>query len=178
MTAVPAPASARYDRVSILLHWLIAGLIVANALLAMVAESFPREARMPYMNIHGILGALVLLLTIWRIANRVKNPAPPLVDRDWVVKSSKIGHGLLYLATILLVVSGAVSFGFRGRGLDFGLFKISLPITPDKAMGGQTGDVHQVIFWLGAAVVAGHVAAALWHQFVWKDGLMNRMRAR
>lgn len=178
MTATTAAAQLRYDRVSILLHWLIAGLIVANAALAFVAESFPREARGPYMNIHGILGALVLLLTFWRIANRVKNPAPPLVDRDWVVKLSKVGHGLLYLATIFLVFSGAMTFGFRGRPLDFGLFKIGLPLTPDKAMGGQAANMHETIFWVGTAVVVGHVVAALWHQFVWKDGVMNRMRAR
>jgi cytochrome b561 len=176
MTDASLPAV--YDKTSARLHWGIAALIAANALIPFYAETLPREGRPSVMNYHAIIGALVLILTLWRIVNRTRRPAPPLIQPRWSVISAKVGHGFLYLATLLLPISGAVAWAFRGRGFDFGLFQIPSPVAADRAIGGPAGDAHGVIFWLGAALVAGHVAAALYHQFVMRDGLISRMRPR
>ncbi len=39
----------------------------------------------------------------------------------------------------------------------------------------ELGDVHEVLFNLGMALVGLHTAAALFHHYVLKDGLIGRM---
>ncbi|QLP97870.1 MAG: cytochrome b/b6 domain-containing protein [Rhodoblastus sp.] len=104
MTSAAYPAAVRkYDRVSVVLHWSIAALIVANGVLAMMIDTWPREQRPPIVNLHAVLGLAVLALAVWRIANRLKNPAPPLPPGPvWMEKAAKAGHGLLYLGTLLI----------------------------------------------------------------------------
>ena len=68
----------KYDRTSIILHWLIALILVGNGVLALLIDNWPRDQRPPIVNIHALFGVLVVILTLWRIVNRVSHPAPPL----------------------------------------------------------------------------------------------------
>lgn len=168
----------KYDRTSVLLHWLIALLLLGNGVLALMIDNWPRDERPPIINLHAVIGVVVLALALGRIANRLRNPAPPLPDGPaWVEKAAKAGHGLLYLGTLLIPLSGAPALFTRGMGLNLGLFQIG-PIMErqDRALIGPVTEIHEVLFYGTLALVAGHVVAALWHQFSLRDRLLERMR--
>lgn len=177
IAAQPLPASLKYDRTSVVLHWLIALLLLGDGVLALLIDTWPREQRPPVVNIHAIIGVTVLLLTFWRIANRFANPAPPLPPaRVMTEKLAKAGHGLLYLGTIAIPLTGAITLWLRGRGLDFGVFQVPPLLAENKDAARSVKEIHELMFYGTLAVVAGHVAAALWHQFSLKDRLLERMR--
>ena len=180
MTAAAAPSVVvrKYDHTSIILHWTIALLIVGNGVLAMMIDNWPREERPPIVNLHAVLGVAVLLLTVVRIVNRIKNPAPPLpAGPAWIEKAAKAGHGLLYLGTLLIPLSGFAALFTRGFGLNFGLFQIAAPMArQDRSVFGPVTEVHELLFWAVIIIAAGHAGAALWHQFSLRDRLLERMK--
>lgn len=170
------PVPARYSGATILLHWSIALVILAGAVLGLMLEEIPREQRLPWANLHCVLGFVALLLTFARLAARGMTAAPPLPGAGWLLTAAKAGHAALYALTLALPLTGLVMWWLRGRGLDLWLFQIPTPFAADRASARTMEDVHKALFWLSAVVVAGHVGVALVHQFVWKDGLMARMR--
>lgn len=178
MTSIAPVAMQRYDRTSVMLHWAIALLIAGNGVLALMIDNWPREERPPILNIHALFGVLALVLTLWRILNRRANPAPALPPGPaWMEKASKAGHHALYLLTFLIPLSGAPALWVRGRALNLGLFEIPSPLAQQpRPVVGQVTEIHEWMFWLTVAVIAGHIAAALWHQFSLKDRLLERMR--
>lgn len=170
-------ANFRFDATSIVLHWAVALLIVGNGVLALLIEAWPRDQRPPIVNLHGVIGVLILLLSIWRLANRFVHPAPPLPPGNPLMdKLANLMMLTLWLLTIALPITGAVALWLRGRGLDFYLFQMSPPLAANRELGRSVREVHELIFWFGAVLVAGHVAAALYHQLVLKDRLLLRMK--
>ena len=71
-----------YSRISILLHWLMALLIVAAFALGFVMTDIPgiTPAKLKYFSWHKWLGVTVLLLTALRLLWRLKHPAPPYLQ--------------------------------------------------------------------------------------------------
>ena len=57
----------KYSKVAILFHWLIAVLVIANFVLASMAEDLPREAQGALMSPHKAIGVSILLLS-WAYA--------------------------------------------------------------------------------------------------------------
>ena len=58
----------------------------------------------------------------------------------------------------------------------FGVLPIPDLLGKDKATGELLALVHQSLNLLFVAVILGHVAAALKHHFIDRDGLLDRMR--
>jgi len=69
---------SKYNKIAILFHWTIAILIVANILLATLAEDLPRAGRAVYMNPHKVIGISILILTVGRILWRLGHRPPTL----------------------------------------------------------------------------------------------------
>lgn len=176
-TAYNAYPVQKYDATTIVLHWLIALILVGNGVLALVIDAWPKDQRPPIVNLHAVFGVLLLALTLWRIANRVAKPTPPLPPGPaWMEMASKAAQGLLYLLTLLLPISGMVMMQLRGRGVDFGIFQIPVMLTENRDTARSVKEVHELMFW-GAMAIAGlHALAALWHQFGLKDRLLERMK--
>jgi cytochrome b561 len=159
----------RYSRVAIALHWVTAMLVVVNLWIGLIGGS---------MALHKSIGITVLVLTIARIGWRIANPPPPLpaATPTWERAAAAWTHRLFYIVLIALPVSGwAMVSGATRRPFDwFGLFPVPyLPISP--AMAGVGHEVHEIIGWGMAALVALHVAAALRHHFVLRDATLGRM---
>ena len=56
-------------------------------------------------------------------------------------------------------------------------FLVQLPnlVRPDPALASLTKAIHIFMSWCLLALVTLHMAAALWHGFVLKDGVLRRM---
>lgn len=173
---MPSTSTVRYTRVAMWLHWIIAVLIVANLAIGLLHDPVPAfRALMPA---HKAIGITVLVLTLarigWRLTHRA--PAPLARMRRWQKIAAEAVHGLLYLLLLAMPLTGwaLVSGAYRRPMTWFGAFPLPfLPVSPATA--GRADAAHGLLGWLMLALVAAHVAAALYHRLVLRDGVLGRM---
>ena len=156
-------APTGYSRLQIALHWGAALLIVQQYLFKdAIAAAWDAAAKgmeiafNPLVLAHVAGGALVMLFALWRLSIRARRGAPAMVGDNAMQRAlAKAAHVGLYALMILMPLSGSMAW-FGGVDL--------------AAQG------HNVLKIVLLALVALHVLGALYHQFVLKDGLINRMR--
>ena len=160
--SVPKPKG--YSRAQIALHWIVAVLIVLQFVLhEPMAEAWDRVedgiavAFDPVVALHVFGGLAVLAFALWRIVLRQRRGAPPPPESEPAPLrlAAHLGHMALYALMVLMPVSGAVAW--------FGTVEAA-------------AEVHEAMKPAMLILVLVHVAAALWHQFWLKDGLMLRMK--
>jgi cytochrome b561 len=176
-----APASPqRYTPAAIAFHWLTALLLVGTFTLGLVMTDIPglTPTKLKYFSWHKWAGVTVLVLSalrlLWRLRTRV--PAYPATMPAWQHYAAHGTHALLYLLMFGVPLSGY--FYTLAAGVPvvyFGLFQLPLLIEPNLALKPVLKAVH---YWLNmgmAAMVFMHVAAALKHLVVDRDGITQRM---
>jgi cytochrome b561 len=89
--------------------------------------------------------------------------------------SSKAVHVLLYMLMILVPLIGFPTLFYRGRGLDFGVMHIAPFLARTPEIFRPLTELHEYAAFALVGLAAGHILAALYHQFVLKDRLMARM---
>jgi len=166
----------RYHTVLVVLHWLLAafliGALVAGALiLAPVPNSDP--AKLVSFTLHMGLGLTILVLMLVRLAVRLTtaHPPPAVTGNALADRLAPVVHWALYAVAIAMAVSGVVMS--RQSGLPDAVFGDG-PMPVDFS-GYGARRAHGLLSRLLMALIALHVAAALWHQFIRRDGLMARM---
>jgi cytochrome b561 len=173
------PAPARYPPMAVVLHWIVALLIIA--LLAtgwyMVATPKNTPERAFLFNLHkslGITAAFVIAtLIVWRIRHRA--PALPASMPAWERTAAVLNHRLFYVFMVLVTLAGYLTSSFSKYGPK--LFGIPLPQWgwEDAALRGNFATVHRVAALVFAMLIGIHVAAALKHLLLDKDGVFQRM---
>lgn len=168
-------SAARYSGGAILLHWLIAALLLANIVVAFTME----DAR-SLMPLHKSIGITVLLLTLVRIGWRLTHAAPPLPATlaPWERIAARVTHGAFYLLLLAMPLLGwaTSSAGKWGTGALFGIIPwFDLPIAKSDDLHEAMGEAHELAAYLTIALIALHVAGALKHQFVDRDGTLSRI---
>jgi cytochrome b561 len=169
-----------YDRTQIALHWIIAVLVLGLYAVGLSVDLFDKPVRPFIINLHAIFGLTLLLLTLVRIFWRRTHESPPLPDSMGPLfqKAAAAGHGLLYLLTVAIPLVGLGAFALRGRPLDLGLFQIASPLEANRDLAEQVAGFHGALATILIVVVIGHALVALYHQFVLRDGLLERIRPR
>lgn len=176
-----AIAQRRYSTGAIVLHWLIALAIIANWLIAQIAEDAPKAKEEQLMGVHFALGMTVLILTVlrvlWRLVNRPPVPHPG--HRRWERVLASVVHRLFYVLMVGLPLSGYMMLQtyMGGMGVNmFGLFEFpGWPMPKDKAANEVYHEIHEIFANLMLALLALHVAGALKHQLIDRDGTLSRM---
>lgn len=174
-------STARYSRGAIILHWLIALLIIGNFVGAWVSEDLPRDERMVMMGYHKATGVVILLLTLVRIGWRLLNPPPamPTTLKPWEAGLARITHGLFYVLMLAVPLAGLGLHSAFGKGAPVSLFGLvdfpALPVGTDKPTIGLYHELHEVTATAMLVLFVLHVAAALKHQFIDRDGTTARM---
>ncbi|MEQ1498107.1 MAG: cytochrome b [Novosphingobium sp.] len=177
----PSIAAARYSRGAIILHWLIAVLIVLNFAAAWAAEGMPEAEEMKLIGNHKAIGITILMLTVLRIVWRMSKQPPALVEtlKAWEAALSKVTHAVFYFLMLAIPLSGwAMSSSFtKGAGVSlFGLITVpALPVGHDKPTAGMFHEMHEILGTLMLLLFALHVAGAIKHHLIDKDGTMRRM---
>ncbi|WP_158258467.1 cytochrome b [Rhodopila globiformis] len=171
------PSATRYDKITILFHWLVALLIAVQWIVALSIDEFPKgplriDARSVHITGGVILGAVLVLHILWR--RSYGRQLRPVGTRLTILLASFV-HGALNALTGVMVLLGLTLASARGDTW-FNLFTIPSFAPGNKALAEQIADVHGTIGIIILALAALHAAAALFHQFVWKDGVLERMR--
>lgn len=170
----------RYHPALIVLHWLlaiaIAGVFVMGAfVLDHMKNDVPEK--MQLLQMHVIGGLSILILTIVRLIVRIKTdkPAPVVTDN---AKMDKVGVGvqhLLYLMSFLAALSG-MAVAIKTDLINV-LFN-HVGTLPADFEGVAAHGVHAVMAAGLILLTLVHVAGALKHHFILKNGMLSRMSLR
>ncbi|PZP32499.1 MAG: cytochrome b [Roseateles depolymerans] len=169
----------RYTPLAVVLHWLLALAIVGAFCVGVYMADLPfSPMRLKLYNWHKWAGVTILALSalrlLWRLTHRP--PADPPMPA-WQARAAHATHALLYVAFFAVPLSGwAMSSALGYPIVWFGVLPLPdlLPKNPD--LGKQLIEVHELLAYALAALVLAHIGAALKHQFIDRDGLLNRMR--
>lgn len=131
--------------------------------------------------VHQSIGFLMLLLAIVRLYWRVTHTPPPPPEglpRGQRVAAA-ITHVTLYLFILGMPISGYIGLAARGRPITvFGLFDLPHVVPRSFDLSARAQDLHYYAQFAFYVLVVLHVGAALYHHFVAKDGILERMLIR
>jgi cytochrome b561 len=172
----PAPP-ARYTLPAILFHWTSFALVVFVGVLGLLFGSIPRPNRLFWINIHAVFGLAVLALAMARVFWRLRSPPPayPEGTAELTKRLSQPVHLLLYALMIVLPLVGIVAFVWHARVFDFGLFKLDFGVPSTKPVYEAAEEIHELLAYSLFGLAGLHGLAALWHHFVLKDGILQRI---
>jgi cytochrome b561 len=169
-----------YTRTAIAIHWLIALLIVCGFALGWVMTDIPgfTPTKLRYFSWHKWIGVTVFGLAVLRILWRATHVAPPLPAGmvAWQRVAAQLVHVLLYVLMIAIPVSGYLYSSASNIPVVYlGLVRLPLLISPDPQLKAVLKVVHVILNYGLLALVVLHVAGALKHQWLDRDGLLSRM---
>ena len=171
-------APEKYGVVAQAFHWL-------TAVLVLIAFSYGpggneervySHARDFDRQLHETLGLSVLILSAARVAWRLfdRQPDPEPVPR-WMGVAAKTVQAVLYLLLFALPLTAITGAWLEGHPVTWLGGEIGPWIASSHALGKQIAELHG---WLGDAIlwIAGlHAAAALYHHFFLRDGVLRSM---
>ena len=153
-----------YSRAQIALHWGILLLLVASFLSREgMAETFRaavdgKTAESAVVAVaHRLIGITIFVLAVTRIGLLFRYGAPelPAGGNPVLDMAAKVTHVALYALIVVIPLSGFAAWMGLSRSV---------------------GEVHETLFTALLVFTGLHVIGALYHQFVLKDGLMDRMK--
>ena len=173
-------SAKRYSTGAMAFHWLIAGLVIWNWLLAKSAESAAsREEAIAIFADHKAIGITILVLSVLRLLWRFTHRPPPLpVDYPtWEKGLAHLTHILFYVLLIGLPLGGWLANSLAGREVDmFGLFVIpAIPVAVNEGAAETVFGLHKLGAFMMLILFALHVLGALKHTILEKDGNLFRM---
>ena len=167
----------QYSKRVVIVHWLTLALLVVAWYLgdSLGDATDDSKATLAGYLVHIAVGGTVLLLTLVRLYFRRKDGVPPPIGVTAMDKLAKGIHHLLYAMLLLLPISGIMTVitSTAGKALLAGDANL-LP----KEHGYHNVFAHAVHAQLVnvlIALVVVHLLGAFKHQFIMKDGLLNRM---
>jgi cytochrome b561 len=178
--AAGAPA---YGGVARAIHWLVAALAVVAVTLgwAMVAAPRNTPARDLLLLLHRSVGLTILAAMAVRTLWRWHRPPPPLPPHLRPIEAclAHLTHLALYLIFIAMPIAGYINAAAAGHSVSlFGLVAIPPLLPEDPRLSQLAIAAHLVGQYLVYLFVALHVAGALFHGIVKRDGVLERMLTR
>jgi cytochrome b561 len=169
---------SRYHPLLVTLHWLLAVLIIAMLCIGFLVLAPMPSADPQWIGIllvHMSIGMAILALMVARFIVRIRTsrPADATTGHPRLDRLAPIIHYGFYVLVLLMVGSGYATAILAG--LNKSVFQGSGdPLPPDFSIY-PTFVAHGTLAALLAGFIVLHVLAALFHQFVLKDGLLRRM---
>ena len=167
--------ASRYQPELVALHWLLALVIIGLLclgffVLANMPNTDPKKLDILVWHMSGGMFVLVLMILrfiirIWSARPATATTSSPLLDR-----LASMAHYSFYVIVFLMVASG-----WSTGWLISGVFQPNGGPLPDTFAVFPTFQAHALLATLLAILIAVHIAAALYHRFVLKDGLFRRM---
>jgi cytochrome b561 len=172
----------RYSSLAIALHWLLALMIVGSFSFGLYMTDLPfSPARIKQYNWHKWAGITILALSgfrlLWRLTH--KPPAYPSAMATWQRQAAHLTHALLYCLFFAIPLAGWAYSSAAGFSIVYlGILPLPDFVSPDPELAKTLKLVHKYLAYSLGALVLLHIAAAIKHQWVDRDGLLLRMMPR
>jgi cytochrome b561 len=168
----------KYGIISKTIHWAVVGLFIYMFYLALTMMGMEDSAdKWAMYGEHKQFGILILILVLFRIGWIVanKNPEYPQKDSKWKKGLATATHWFLYTIMLAFPISGYLMSMAGGHGIVF--FGLAVPdlIGESKSIGDLGHSIHGILEYVTYVIVGLHVVGALYHHFIEKDNVLNRM---
>lgn len=179
--------TSRYSTVAIILHWTIAVLIITNLVIGLRLDAMPIMVKFNAMQLHKSIGITVLLLSVARLAWRLTHKAPPYPDdmKTWEKFLAGVTHWGFYALMFALPLTGWIMVSASPTNIPTLLYKTipfphlpfvhDLPMPERKSIGDNADFSHFVLTRIAMGLILLHVAGALKHTIISKDGVLYHM---
>lgn len=177
MATSATETGGKYAGGAIFLHWLIAVLVVFLFILGLQQETLRGPEKLYWVNIHTCTGLVYLTLVLVRIGWRFANPPPALPDDVGPLTKRLSGpvHFLIYALLVTIGCVGIVAYVWHGRVFNYGIFQIAFGLKSNTAIYDPAEHIHEWLGYLLIALACLHALAGLWHYFVRRDRVLQRM---
>lgn len=168
---------AGYGLVSILLHWSGAIVVIAMLVIGNVMASSSGADWRDYLRLHTTVAILAYPLLVWRILWRVRSRHPGALPQQnpSLLRLAVFVHYLVILLIALMLVSGPLMAWAGDLPLEVLGFSITAPFPPDRAFFQSMRFVHATAATTLLALIALHIAAALFHIIFRKDRTLDKI---
>lgn len=170
----------KYSPTNQILHWVTALCMFAILPLAWVMTNAKEGAPLtsaPF-NWHKTLGAIVLLVTAFRIYWRFREPPPPYpaAVAAWDRMLAQIVYWLFFAALIWMPVTGFLTSTYGGHATRlFNVIPTPQLLPSDKGLSELFGGLHEAGQWAVYALIGLHLCAVAYHLIWRRDGVLGRM---
>lgn len=169
----------RYTGVAQALHWLVVAMLAVQYSVALWLDLvLPKSAEGALVQWHFSLGSLVLVVMLVRLGWRLTHPAPPApADLSPALRVvSRATHWAFYAGFVVLPVMGWLAASADGARVKLaGLIPLPLIVPKGDPLGKLMETVHPAFALTLLALIALHIAGALYHGLVKRDGVVRRM---
>ncbi|MDR5773628.1 MULTISPECIES: cytochrome b [unclassified Caballeronia] len=167
----------RFSPLQRALHWLMAICILAMLFIGVGMVSTVRPDYLTLVSIHKPLGVTILVLALIRLVVRLLRGAPPLPAN--MPEPMKLAAHLSHLAFYALMIGlPLIGYGMLSAA-DYPVvvFGVRLPsILPhSNSLHSLLWDAHKYLALCFFALIVVHLAAALFHALVRRDGVFQAM---
>jgi cytochrome b561 len=176
-----SPHHDRYSTIAIAFHWLLALAIVGSFSVGLYMSDLAMSPlRLKLFNWHKWAGVTILALSalrlLWRLTHR---PPADVAMPLWQQRAAHVMHVALYVLFFGVPLAGWAYSSATGFPIvAYGVIPLPDFVPVDKGLAEVFKTLHKLLAFGLAALVAIHVAAALKHQFLDRDGLILRMWPR
>jgi cytochrome b561 len=163
------------------LHWLMAIMVLAMLFIGVTMVSTLKPRFLTLIAIHKPLGIAILVLALLRLGVRLWRGAPPLPGdlSSMQVVAAKLSHAVLYA---LLVAMPLIGWGMLSAGgypiVLFGSVHLAPILSQDDQLYAVLRTAHTFLAYLFFATILAHIAAALFHVLIRRDGVFQAMTWR
>ena len=165
-----------------MLHWLVAGMIVLQFVLAKLADVASDEGsavrELALLANHKSVGITIFALAIVRLVWRQSNQPPALPDTmpRWQITASQISHWSLYALLFAMPITGWLMSSASAYSVSwFNLFQLPDLVAPNPEAKEVFEGTHETLGKLLILIAAIHIGAAIKHALIDKDGVLQRM---
>jgi cytochrome b561 len=159
------------------LHWTMSAAIFLMLFIGIGMVSTIKPAHLTLLSIHKPLGIAILILVIVRLIVRLTRGTPPLPsDLPPLMKfAAHASHWALYALMIAMPLIGWGMLSAAGDPVVVAGIHLPSILPMDGAMHGVLRQAHTWLALVLFALVLAHLAAALFHALVRRDGVFESM---
>jgi cytochrome b561 len=171
-------ARFRFTPLQRLLHWLMAVCILAMLFIGVGMVSTIMPKYLSLVSIHKPLGVAILVLALIRLAVRLRSGAPPLpLDLPEPMKLAAIlSHYALYALMIGMPLIGWAMMSAAAYPIVlYGGVHLPPILPQNDTLHALLWDAHFYLAFAFFALILMHIAAALFHALVRRDGVFETM---
>ncbi|WP_158287929.1 cytochrome b [Falsiroseomonas bella] len=172
----------QYSALAKWFHWTTVPLLVLAILTGLVIRFIKDDVKMPFYALHESLGLIILALAVARLAWRLLSKPPALPDHipPGMRRAANAVHHLLYAALIIQPLLGffttnAYGFPLQGQTAFLGFIDLPKFMEAHETLALVLHWGHSLIGWALPFLIAAHVAGAIHHHALRKDGTLLRM---
>jgi len=174
----------RYGLMAIVLHWVLAVFILSVFAVGVYMADLPFSlAKLKWINWHKWAGVAILFLSVLRLVWRITHRPPALPGRiqqlmpRWQHLAHHGTHHLMYLLFLAVPLLGWAYSSAKGFPIVwFGVLPLPDWVAPNPDLAEVLKEAHGLAAFALIGLVVLHVGAVIKHQFIDKDGLLDRMR--